>query len=90
MPANNQVRIAVGSDWVCPFCYLEEPVLHRIRDEYLERVALEWKAFELRPDPVPTLEPNGEYLRATWKRALRGDGSGEPKGPIFRPKLPTL
>ena len=25
-----------------------------------------WRAFELRPDPVPTLDPKGEYLRSAW------------------------
>ncbi len=70
MSANDQVRITVWSDYVCPFCYLEEPVLDRIREEYGNQVEVEWKAFELRPDPVPTLEPNGEYLRTTWDRAV--------------------
>ena len=34
------VRITVWSNYVCPFCYLEEPVLDRIRREYGERVEL--------------------------------------------------
>jgi predicted DsbA family dithiol-disulfide isomerase len=25
-----------------------------------------WRAFELRPDPVPTLDPNGDYLHKVW------------------------
>lgn len=25
-----------------------------------------WRAFELRPEPVPTLDPGGEYLRRVW------------------------
>ena len=29
-----------------------------------------WRAFELRPDPVPTLEPNGEYLRNAWTNGV--------------------
>jgi predicted DsbA family dithiol-disulfide isomerase len=29
-------------------------------------VAIVWRAFELRPEPVPTLDPNGEYLRSVW------------------------
>lgn len=70
MSANDQVRITVWSDYVCPFCYLEEPVLDRIREEYGNQVEVEWKAFELRLDPVPTLDPAGEYLRTTWDRAV--------------------
>jgi predicted DsbA family dithiol-disulfide isomerase len=29
-------------------------------------VAIVWRAFELRPDPVRTLDPNGEYLHRVW------------------------
>jgi predicted DsbA family dithiol-disulfide isomerase len=29
-------------------------------------VVIVWRAFELRPDPVPTLDPNGEYLHRVW------------------------
>lgn len=29
-------------------------------------VAIVWRAFELRPDPVPTLDPNGDYLHRVW------------------------
>lgn len=70
MEPHDRVRINVWSDYVCPFCYLEEPVLNRIRSEYGEQVEIEWRAFELRPDPVPTLDPDGEYLHSTWNRAV--------------------
>ena len=26
-----------------------------------------WRAFELRPEPVPTLDPRGEYLSRVWR-----------------------
>jgi len=29
-----------------------------------------WRAYELRPEPVPTLEPGGEYLRSAWTRSV--------------------
>ena len=29
-------------------------------------VVIVWRAFELRPDPVPTLDPNGDYLHRIW------------------------
>lgn len=65
-----QIRIDVWSDYVCPFCYLEEPVLNRIAEEFSQRVIISWRAFELRPEPVPTLDPDGEYLHAVWNRAV--------------------
>ena len=29
-----------------------------------------WRAFELRPEPVPTLDPGGEYLTRVWRDAV--------------------
>lgn len=29
-----------------------------------------WRAFELRPEPVPTLDPGGEYLTREWRDAV--------------------
>ncbi len=65
-----QVQVDVWSDYVCPFCYLEQPVLAQIAQKYGTRVAVRWRAFELRPDPVPTLKPDGTYLRDIWARAV--------------------
>ena len=31
---------------------------------------VERRAFELRPDPVPTLEPQGEYLTRAWREVV--------------------
>jgi predicted DsbA family dithiol-disulfide isomerase len=33
-------------------------------------VAIVWRAFELRPDPVPTLDPNGDYLHRVWSSSV--------------------
>ena len=60
------VRLDVWSDYLCPFCYLEEPVLTRMREEFGDRLTVHWRAFELRPEPVPTLPPRGEYLVNVW------------------------
>ncbi|MBZ4420618.1 DsbA family protein [Myxococcus sp. RHSTA-1-4] len=64
------VRIDVWSDYVCPFCYLELPVLERLQSELGPELEVHWRAYELRPAPVPTLDPAGEYLRTTWARAV--------------------
>lgn len=65
-----KIRIDVWSDYVCPFCYLEEPVLERIRHEYGDTIGVEWRAFELRPEPFPTLDPDGEYLHRVWNQSV--------------------
>jgi predicted DsbA family dithiol-disulfide isomerase len=70
MTAEHRVRITVWSDYVCPFCYLAEPVLERIGDELGSEVAIDWRAFELRPEPVPTLDPDGDYLHAIWTSSV--------------------
>ncbi|WP_290784548.1 DsbA family protein [Halomonas sp.] len=67
-----QPRIAldVFSDYVCPFCYLEMPELDALAERFDGRVTIRWRAFELRPDPEPTLDPDGDYLHDVWGRAV--------------------
>lgn len=65
-----RARITVFSDYVCPFCYLEEPDLSRVREEYGDNVEVDWRAYELRPDPVPTLDPDGDYLHRVWNASV--------------------
>ncbi len=33
-------------------------------------VEIVWRAFELRPEPVPTLDPGGEYLQRAWEHSV--------------------
>jgi predicted DsbA family dithiol-disulfide isomerase len=33
-------------------------------------VEILWRAFELRPEPVPTLPPGGEYLTRVWRDSV--------------------
>jgi predicted DsbA family dithiol-disulfide isomerase len=70
MNSEPSIAIDVWSDYVCPFCYLELPAIERLQQEYGSRVDVVWHAFELRPDPVPTLDPKGDYLRDTWARSV--------------------
>ncbi len=64
------VRIDVWSDYVCPFCYLELPVLSSVQEEMGDALQVAWRAFELRPEPVPTLDPDGAYLHRVWNDAV--------------------
>ncbi|WP_020651774.1 DsbA family oxidoreductase [Massilia niastensis] len=70
MNTSPQLRIDVWSDYVCPFCYLELPLLLRLEEELAGELHVVWRAFELRPDPKPTLDPDGEYLHTTWERSV--------------------
>src|SRR3954469_17684626 len=62
------LKIQVYSDYACPFCYLAEfPLREAIRGKDVE---VEWMPFELRPEPQPTLRPEGEYLRRAWSQSV--------------------
>ncbi|EKF18150.1 DsbA family oxidoreductase [Nitratireductor pacificus] len=70
--------VTVYSDYVCPFCLLAEQVLS---DAIGDRdIRISWRAFELRPEPVPTLRPEDPYLPAIWKKAVypRAERLGVP------------
>lgn len=64
------IRADVWSDYVCPFCYLELPAIQRLQQAFGPRLKVVWRAFELRPEPKPTLDPDGEYLHTTWNRSV--------------------
>lgn len=62
------ITVTVYSDYVCPFCLLAEQVLS---DAIGDRdISISWRAFELRPEPVPTLRPEDPYLPAIWSRSV--------------------
>lgn len=64
------VEVSVWSDFVCPFCMIaEQPLLDAIRASGLE-VQVEWRPFELRPWPTPTLRPEDDYLQSVWPRSV--------------------
>lgn len=62
------VHVEVWSDYVCPFCYLAEPALNQVAHD--ASVTVTWRAFELRPAPEPTLDPQGDYLRTIWTQSV--------------------
>jgi predicted DsbA family dithiol-disulfide isomerase len=55
--------LVVFADYVCPFCYLAESVLQRLR---AEGTTVEPAAFELRPPGTPLPSPDEAWLRAGW------------------------
>ncbi|OZA30043.1 MAG: thioredoxin [Hydrogenophilales bacterium 17-61-9] len=61
-------HVTVYSDYVCPYCLLAERVLS---DAIGSRdIPIAWRAFELRPDPVPTLRPEDPYLPKVWRESV--------------------
>lgn len=60
--------IEVFSDFVCPFCYLaEQPLADAVEGADTH---ISWQPFELRPEPTPTLRPEGDYLQSTWQQVV--------------------
>lgn len=70
MSRDQRIAIDIWSDYVCPFCYLELPVVERLERDFGDRIEVTWRAFELRPEPAPTLPPKGKYLQDTWERLV--------------------
>ncbi|MGV8921100.1 MAG: DsbA family oxidoreductase [Pseudomonas sp.] len=70
MNSDSQLIVDIWSDYVCPFCYLQLPVFEQLQSDYGARIAVQWHAFELRPEPMATLDPDADYLRSTWTRSI--------------------
>lgn len=60
--------VEVFVDYVCPYCFLVEDAVTELQRE--RDVHVEIKPFELRPDPVPTLRPEDDYLPRVWRASV--------------------
>ena len=60
--------VDVYVDYVCPFCFLVEPAIEELKRD--RDVQIRVRPFELRPDPVPTLRPEDEYLPRVWRDSV--------------------
>ncbi|MEB0091744.1 DsbA family protein [Pseudomonas sp. CCI4.2] len=70
MNSDGPLKVDIWSDYVCPFCYLQLAIIDQLQQEYGSRITVQWHAFELRPEPLATLDPSADYLRATWRQAI--------------------
>ncbi len=61
-------RLVVYSDYVCPFSCLAEAALTRLRAE--GEVETEYRAYELRPAPVPLPDPAAPWLARHWRDTI--------------------
>lgn len=83
------VRMDCWTDYVCPFCYLQLNILDRFIDESRVPVIIEWHAFELRPEPIALIDPEGEYIKNIWLDAvypLAAERNPKMKRPPFAPR----
>ena len=75
MTTQAKEELEVFVDYVCPYCLLVEPALQKVKA--MRDLNIRIRPFELRPDPVPTLRPEDEYLP-------RVDAVGLPHGQAGR------
>lgn len=61
-------KMLVYSDYVCPYCMLSEQIIEQAVAG--KDITVEWRPFELRPEPTPTLRPEDDYLPAVWARSV--------------------
>ncbi|RAE96898.1 thioredoxin, partial [Burkholderia multivorans] len=61
-------KIDVFVDYVCLFCFLVEGAIEELKRDRDVDVTI--RPFELRPDPVPTLRPEDDYLPRIWRDAV--------------------
>jgi 2-hydroxychromene-2-carboxylate isomerase len=64
-----QQRLVVFADYACPFCYLADTSLARLRRE--RGVDVDAAAFELRPVGTPLPAPDEPWLREEWRRVVQ-------------------
>ncbi|NQY92743.1 MAG: DsbA family protein [Campylobacteraceae bacterium] len=61
-------EIIIYSDYVCPFCLIAEKIVEEVIKE--KDITIQWKPFELRPYPTPTLKVDDEYLPSIWEKSV--------------------
>lgn len=63
------MKLEIFSDYICPFCWLGKVAIVELKQRIPE-IEITWRAFELRPDPVPLPEAKGEYLTRIWQQSV--------------------
>lgn len=61
-------QITIYTDYVCPYCLLAEHVIEDVIQGL--DIEINWRPFELRPEPVPTLRVEDPYLPRVWKQSV--------------------
>ncbi|MCG7598248.1 DsbA family protein [Halomonas sp. McH1-25] len=61
-------QITIYTDYVCPYCLLAEHIIEEAIQG--QDVEINWRPYELRPEPVPTLRVEDPYLPQIWKQSV--------------------
>lgn len=65
------IRVAMYTDYICPFCFIGHLRLEKLRDEY--DLDVDWRFLEIHPDTPPEGKPVSElgYSRRQWRQMMR-------------------
>ncbi|GMQ89240.1 MAG: DsbA family protein [Gammaproteobacteria bacterium] len=65
-----ELKVTVFSDYICPFCYVGDARLNRLRTDYDLKV--NWCFLEIHPETSPAGEPVAslDYPSETWQRMM--------------------
>lgn len=73
MTAAAPVRFTVWSDFLCPWCYVAAVRLDSVRREMGGLLALEWRAFLLRPEPRERPLEHFRRYTESWRRPAEAE-----------------
>ena len=70
MRSKPELKVTVFSDYICPFCYVGDARLDRLRADYDLKV--NWCFLEIHPETSPEGEPVAslDYPSETWQRMM--------------------
>jgi len=70
MSSRSELKVTVFSDYICPFCYVGDARLDRLRADYDLKV--NWCFLEIHPETSPEGEPVAslDYPSETWQRMM--------------------
>ncbi len=65
-----ELKVTVFSDYICPFCYVGDARLNRLRADY--ELKVNWCFLEIHPETSPEGEPVAslDYPSETWQRMM--------------------
>jgi len=70
MRSKPELKVTIFSDYICPFCYVGDARLNRLRADY--ELKVNWCFLEIHPETSPEGEPVAslDYPSETWQRMM--------------------
>ena len=63
------IQIVIFSDYICPFCFLANEIVKRIRPKF--DLEITWRPFELHPIRMMMPKIDSQYIQMAWQSVLR-------------------